>query len=237
MIELPEKPPYPILPKYRFFPLGDGALTVECENLIDFRIGTIARSIAAGISRDGFPGFIEAVPAMASATIYYDSNAVLQHFSQQRSPFEAVKKIASNLIDQLICVGDPEANQVEIPVSITPQTAPDLSRLADLAELSEEDVIDIFLSGFYRVYMLGFLPGFAYMAEVDDRIAAPRLETPRTKVPKGSIGIAGKQTGIYPLESPGGWNLIGQTDLQMFDPESDHPCILKPGDEVRFVQC
>lgn len=85
--------------------------------------------------------------------------------------------------------------------------------------------------------MLGFLPGFAYMAEVDDRIAAPRLETPRTKVPAGSIGIAGKQTGIYPLESPGGWNIIGRTDLKMFDPTADRPCLLKPGDEVRFVRC
>ena len=237
MIDFTEKTAYPIWPKYRFFPLGDGALTVECENLINFRIGKIARSIARGVTRDGFPGFIEAVPAMASATIYYDSSSVKKHFTEHKSSFDAVTEIAKKIIDQLIFVGDPEADRFDIPVIVNPKTAPDLSRVADLAELSEEDVIDVFLSGFYQVYMLGFLPGFAYMGEVDARIACPRLETPRTSVPKGSVGIAGKQTGIYPLESPGGWNIIGRTDLQMFDPESDNPCLLKPGDEVRFVKC
>ena len=111
-------------------------------------------------------------------------------------------------------------------------------KIADaLVGFNANELLDIFLAQTYRVYMLGFLPGFAYMGEVDDRIAAPRLETPRTKVPAGSVGIAGKQTGIYPLESPGGWNIIGRTDLKMFDPTSDQPCLLKPGDEVRFVRC
>jgi len=97
-------------------------------------------------------------------------------------------------------------------------------------------LIDLFTSATYRVYMLGFLPGFAYMGEVDERIAAPRRDSPRLKVPKGSVGIAGKQTGIYPLESPGGWQIIGRSKVEMFSPNADEPCFLRAGDEVRFVR-
>ncbi|RLF64854.1 MAG: allophanate hydrolase, partial [Thermoplasmata archaeon] len=101
--------------------------------------------------------------------------------------------------------------------------------------LTEDDVIEIHSKPTYRVYMLGFTPGFAYMGGLDERIAAPRLETPRKKVPAGSVGIAGKQTGIYPIESPGGWRLIGRTPLKLFDPKKDPPTLLLPGDLVKFV--
>ena len=101
--------------------------------------------------------------------------------------------------------------------------------------MSRDDVIELFTSKTYRVYMLGFLPGFAYMGEVDTRIAVPRRETPRMSVPKGSVGIAGRQTGIYPFQSPGGWQIIGRTDLDMFSATRDPNSLLQPGDEVTFV--
>ncbi|HQU92810.1 MAG TPA: 5-oxoprolinase subunit PxpB, partial [Pyrinomonadaceae bacterium] len=173
-----------------------------------------------------FDGIIEAVPAYASLTVFYDSRL---------TTFEAVKRELARLSNNISSMAKSTPSLVEIPVLVSSEM--DLARVAAYAALSSDEVLEIFLAQTYRVYMLGFLPGFAYMGEVDDKIAAPRLETPRTKVPKGSIGIAGKQTGIYPLESPGGWNIIGHTDLTMFDPTSDDPCRLNPGDEVRFVRC
>jgi inhibitor of KinA len=112
--------------------------------------------------------------------------------------------------------------------------APDIISLAETHELSVEEVISLHTAKIYRVYMIGFLPGFAYMGSVDEKLTTPRRMQPRTIVPAGSVGIAGEQTGIYPFDSPGGWQLIGQTPLQMFDATGATPCYLHPGDEVQF---
>lgn len=210
----------------RIFPLGDSAATIEFGNEISAEFNNKAVNLARQIENTPFDGIIEAVPAYASLTVFYDSRL---------TTFEAVKGELARLSSNISSIAKSTPSLVEIPVLVSSEM--DLARVAAYAALSSDEVLEIFLAQTYRVYMLGFLPGFAYMGEVDDRIACPRLETPRTKVPKGSVGIAGKQTGIYPLESPGGWNIIGRTDLQMFDPASDQPCILKPGDEVRFVRC
>jgi KipI family sensor histidine kinase inhibitor len=114
--------------------------------------------------------------------------------------------------------------------------APDLELIAAENNISSDDVIEIFLGREYRVFMLGFLPGFSYMGEVDDRIATPRKQVPRSKVPRGSIGIAGKQTGIYSLESPGGWQILGRTPLELFTPEAESPAFLRAGDNVKFYR-
>ena len=211
----------------RIFPLGDSAATIEFGNDISLDLNAQAVEIARNLNETPFAGLLEAVPAYASVTVFYDN----------RATFDSVKRILESRSRTIVTDGRDKTDLVEIPMTISFESSPDIQRIAADAELTEVDVVEIFLSTTYRVYMLGFLPGFAYMGEVNDRIAAPRLETPRTKVPKGSIGIAGKQTGIYPLESPGGWNIIGRTDLRMFDPTSPDPCLLKPGDEVRFVRC
>lgn len=211
----------------RIFPLGDSAATIEFGNEISTELNGRSIALAKHLSEHPFDGMIEAVPAYASVTAFYDPAV---------TTFAAVKVFVEKIVDSENRANNESSNHVEIRITISTETSPDLPRVAEYAGLTEEAVVDIFLSQTYRVYMLGFLPGFTYMGEVDDRIAAPRLETPRTKVPKGSIGIAGRQTGIYPLESPGGWNIIGCTDLQMFDPSADEPCILKPGDEVRFFR-
>ncbi len=211
----------------RIFPLGDSAATIEFGNEISTELNARAIALANDLSNVPFAGLIEAVPAYASVTVFYD----------RLTQFESVKGELERRANSLLILDKVNADLVEIPIFISDVTAPDLGRVADFANLSRDETLDIFLSQTYRVYMLGFLPGFAYMGEVDERIAAPRLETPRTRVQMGSVGIAGKQTGIYPLESPGGWNIIGVTDLPMFDPTLDQPCLLKPGDEVRFVRC
>lgn len=219
----------------RIFPLGESALTIEFGNEISRELNRRSISLAAVLSADPFPGMIEAVPAYSSVTVFYDPLKVLRPLPQISSSFAVVEKIIRETVNR---IDDTEINErriVEIPIHIDEVSSPDLATVCDFNGLDSKSVVDLFLGRTYRVYMLGFLPGFAYMGEVDERIAAPRLRTPRTKVPAGSVGIAGLQTGIYPLESPGGWNIIGRTDLKMFDVGSSEPCLLRPGDEVRFV--
>jgi KipI family sensor histidine kinase inhibitor len=124
---------------------------------------------------------------------------------------------------------------IEIAVRFDRGSALDLDHVAELSGFRPDDVVNIFTGTTYKVFMLGFLPGFAYLGEVDERIATPRRDSPRLAVPKGSVGIAGRQTGIYSLESPGGWQIIGRTETEMFAPENEKPCRLAPGDYVRFV--
>ena len=123
----------------------------------------------------------------------------------------------------------------KIPVCYDPVFAPDIMLIAEQKGLTPADVIEIHVSKIYRVYMIGFLPGFAYMGSVDSSIATPRLEKPRQLVMAGSVGIAGNQTGIYPLDSPGGWNIIGRTPIKLFDINSRDPCYFNPGDTVQFM--
>jgi len=220
----------------RFFPLGESALTIEFGNEISLDLNFRAIAFATHLIDHPFPGLVEAVPAYASVTLFFDPRSVRHAFPDSETAFEAVSKFAKTAAESVTESNTGISRIVEIPITISEETSPDLDTIAKYAGVASEQVIDIFLSNTYRVYMLGFLPGFAYMGEVDDRIAAPRLSTPRTRVPKGSVGIAGKQTGIYPLDSPGGWNIIGRTNLNIFGPAAEPPCLLEPGDEVRFIR-
>lgn len=218
----------------RIFPLGDTALTVEFGNVISPELNQKALALAERIESLSFPGFIETVPAYASATIFYDVVHVRRAFPELPTAFEAVKNI---VLEQSVGLwGSSAANSrlIDIPVKFDRDGEFDLEFVANEHEMSLDEVIATFIAMTYRVYMLGFLPGFSYMGEVDERIATPRRETPRTLVPKGSIGIAGRQTGIYSLASPGGWQIIGRTDAEMFTPNNERPCRLQPGDMVRF---
>ncbi|MDI1243140.1 MAG: 5-oxoprolinase subunit PxpB [bacterium] len=212
----------------RIFPLGDSAATIEFGNEVSVELNDRSIALATDLESDPFEGMIEAVPAYASVSIFFDKNV---------TSFASVKAILSRSAGAAAAERRYVSNLIEIPIVISGDTSADIARVAQFADIDEDAVLDLFFTRTYRVYMLGFLPGFAYMGEVDERIACPRLETPRSKVAKGSVGIAGKQTGIYPLESPGGWNIIGRTDRKMFDASADQPCLLKPGDEVRFVRC
>ncbi|MBC7901545.1 MAG: 5-oxoprolinase subunit PxpB [Saprospiraceae bacterium] len=221
---------------YRIFPLGDNALTIEFGTDISELLNNKAISLAGYFEAQPFPGFIETVPAYTSTTIFYDLVTVRNEFAGFATAFEAVENIVENVLDKLDKASENGSRIVEIPVSFSESRALDLDFVAESNGLDRSEVIEIFISKIYRVYMLGFLPGFAYMGEVDERIDLPRKASPRLKVPKGSVGIAGRQTGIYPLESPGGWQIIGRTDVELFTPHEDSLCFLRPGDLVTFVE-
>jgi inhibitor of KinA len=217
------------------FPLAPGALTVDFGNEISVDLNDRAISIAKWFEQNPFPGFIESAPAYSSVAIFYDLTAVRRNFPQFATAFDAVKSLIPAAFDGLQQRTRGASPLIEIPVEFGGSAGPDLKDIANDRRLSMSEVIDIFVSRTYRVFMLGFLPGFPYMGEVDERIAVPRKKTPRTHVAKGSVGIAGRQTGIYSLESPGGWQIIGRTSVDMFTPRAERPALLRPGDEVRFV--
>lgn len=221
---------------YRIFPLGDSALTVEFGNVISPELNKKAIALANAIDRNPFPGLIETVPAYTTVTVFYDLVEVRKAFPECPTSFEAIKGLILKLVSALETSIESEERLVEIPVTFDRESEFDLAYIAGHHGLSIDEVIEIFTSKTYRVYMLGFLPGFSYMGEVDERISTPRKETPRTAVPKGSIGIAGRQTGIYSLASPGGWQIIGRTEIVMFDPQREPPAFLRASDLVRFAE-
>ncbi len=185
------------------------------------------------LAENNFKGFIESVPAYASLAVFYDVQLVKKNYPVSTTVFDFVKTFTEQLIEKLKDdVPEVQRNTITIPVYYN---GDDLALIANEHQLPEEEVIRIHTSKIYRVFMVGFLPGFTYMGSVDDRIAMPRRSSPRIKVAAGSVGIAGFQTGIYPLDSPGGWQLLGQTPIKIFDKEKSNPCLLKAGDSVQFI--
>lgn len=219
----------------RIFPLGDSAITVEFGNTISPELNTRAIALTEHFTRNPFPGFVEAVPAYTSATVFYDLIAVSRADGGRTTAFDRVRAEVEAALKSIDTAGSAAGRLIEIPVAFDLAGEYDLAYVGERAGLAPSEVVERFVSATYRVYMLGFLPGFTYMGEVDETIATPRKETPRTKVPAGSVGIAGRQTGIYSLESPGGWQIIGRTSVPLFTPGSETPTLLQAGDQVRFT--
>lgn len=244
-----------VAPSYSFFPLGDSAITLDFGNNIDESINRQVIALFNHLKNNPVAGMTEAVPAYSSLTIYYDVVAARKK-SKEQTAYDWMKQSLENLIKQNIEPGNFISEFVRIPVCYEKEFAPDLETIATVKKLTVDEIIRLHTTKKYRVFMLGFLPGFAYMGEVDEAIAMPRLAQPRQKVAAGSVGIAGKQTGIYPLDSPGGWQIIGRTPLKLFNASpserssSDKPrptrssgrgsafknslSLLQPGDEVQF---
>jgi inhibitor of KinA len=222
--------------KPKIFPLGDAAAIVNFGNQISAETNDRVLSLAKYFDENPFAGFVEIVPAYSSLTIFYDVFKVRKNNQNFEAAFDFVcaeiekALLETNEREQI------ETRLVEIPVCFDPEFAPDLDFIAAEKNLSSEEIIEIFLAETYRVFMLGFLPGFAYLGEVAEKIAVPRKQSPRLQVPAGSVGIAGRQTGIYSLASPGGWQIIGRTPLEMFNPENQPPTRLQAGDAVRFYR-
>ena len=215
---------------YTIFPLGDSALTIDFGNRIDEALNEKVLQLFNRLQNFS-PFFIDIIPAYSSLTIYYD---VLHFHSSECSAFEAVKALLQPVLKEDATIEMGDGRIVRIPVCYGIPFAPDLETLAQQKQLTTEEVIQLHTANVYRVYMIGFLPGFAYMGKVDSRIATPRKSQPRTTIPAGAVGIAGEQTGIYPLASPGGWNIIGQTPLKLFDANMEAPVFFQPGDKVHF---
>lgn len=176
---------------------------------------------------------IESVPAYASLAIFYDTVTIKKQQTAFTTAFDFVQYHVLQVINEInIQLPGKKNHSIVIPVYYNGE---DLAYVAGLHSLSNEELIQIHTAIVYRVFMTGFLPGFAYMGTVDKRIISSRKEQPRLRVPAGSVGIAGAQTGIYPVDSPGGWQLIGNTPLKLFDKNKRDPCLLKAGDQVQFV--
>ncbi len=171
-------------------------------------------------------GIIETVPAYATLLVQYDPLAI---------SFTQVRDFLREKLSQAEAVVAQNPKRVEVPVRYGGEHGVDLESVARHLQLRVEEVIRIHTQRTYTVYMMGFTPGFPYMGKLDDALVMPRLETPRTHVPAGTVAIAGLQTGIYPIASPGGWQLIGWTPLKLFDPTSKTPFLFAPGDEVKFI--
>src|SRR5215468_10313436 len=217
----------------KILPLGESAVVVEFGNVISQALNCKAICLAEHLSANSFPGLIESVPAYASTTVFYDIVQVRKTFENCESAFDVVSEILSSALKEMKFGERTEPAAIEIPTIFDEQSGPDLRFVSDICSLSPSEVLELFTATAYRVYMIGFLPGFAYMGEIDERLAVPRKPQPRQTVPKGSVGIAGRQTGIYPLECPGGWQLIGRTDVELFTPYHESPTLFQPGDLVR----
>lgn len=219
---------------YKIFPLGVDALTIEFGNEISVESNNRVVQLARSLERDRFAGFLETVPAYSSLTVFYDVFAVRKNRPNYANAFATVKDFVENALKNLEKINSDKPRLIEIPVDFSNEYALDLETVADRNDLTKEQVVEIFTAKVYRVFMLGFLPAFAYMGKVDERIAAPRKSSPRLIVPQGSVGIAGRQTGIYPFDSPGGWQIIGRTNYELFTPHAENPCALQAGDSVKF---
>ena len=212
---------------YPILPCGDCAVTVQVGYEISEETNRKVVSLMRALAEAAIPGLRELVPSYSAVCVHYDSEQISYDQLLERLNNLEIKELSSESASQKI---------VEIPVCYGGEYGPDLAFVAEHNGLSPEEVIAIHSGGTYLVYMLGFLPGFAYMGGMDERIATPRLTSPRARIPAGSVGIAGGQTGIYPLASPGGWQLIGRTPVKMFAMEGETgKFALSAGDRVKFV--
>ena len=209
---------------WRLSRVGDAAITIEFELRIDPAINARVLAVAEAVRRSDHDGVRDVVESYCAVTVEYDP---------LRTDVQGVTR------DLEAAAGrgwgsETGGNEHTIPVCYGGDFGPDLAAVAAFAGCSEARVIETHGTAVYRVYMLGFLPGFAYMGPVDERIVMPRRKTPRLRVPAGSVGIAGRQTGVYPVRAPGGWQLIGRTPVRLFDLKRAQPFLLGPGDRVRF---
>ena len=208
-------------------PVGDRAISIDFGQVIDPTINRHIRQTIERIKELQLEGIIELVPTYCALLVEYD--AMLYSYSEICNIIEpTLEEGMANTTNELVTV-------VEVPTVYGGEFGPDLSFVASHNHLSEDEVISIHSGTDYLVYMLGFIPGFTYLGGMDSRIATPRLSSPRTLIPAGSVGIAGEQTGTYPSDSPGGWQIIGRTPVTMYDISKAQAALLKAGDYVRYV--
>jgi len=213
-------------PAARYVSFGDQALIVEFGNTISPVVNRKVHVFHDMVSNAKLPGVCECIPTYRSLLIAYDPTKI------------SYEKLVSKVkrLEKKSKAGIPErkGRKALVPVVYGGDFGPDITRLAQRHNLNESDVIRIHSEREYLVYMIGFIAGFPYLGELADEIATPRLESPRIRVPEGSVGIAERQTGIYPREAPGGWHIIGRTPLKLFDPSWQPPALLQPSDTVKF---
>lgn len=211
----------------KYLPCGDCGITVHFGSEINEEINSRVTRFTAAAENAKITGVTEYIPAFCSVTVIYDPLE-----TTQKELIKQLKKVRKNRT----AGNDFKPVLYRIPVCYDDEFAPDIDSVEKITGLTKEEIIDIHTSRDYPIYMLGFLPGFPYLGNMDARITAPRLETPRVKIPRGSVGIGGNQTGIYPSDSPGGWRLIGKTPVRVYDERKTDPILYRAGDYIRFVK-
>lgn len=231
-----------MFPHAQLSAMGDRAMIVRLGEGVDPQTHRSVKLLTDYLAEHPFEGMIETIPAFNSVTVEYDpltiylvqSRRLQERDDELQLPSDFVERRLREALGALREGQTLESRLVQIPVCYGGEFGEDLAHVAQLNGLTPDEVIDIHTGGEYLVYMLGFAPGFPYLGGMDERIAAPRHATPRLTIPPGTVGIAGKQTGIYPIGTPGGWQLIGRSPLALFLPEEEPPTLLQAGDRIRF---
>src|SRR5579872_3284811 len=209
----------------RIVTAGDSAVVVEFEERIDPAVNARAIALAESVQSAALAGVRDVVPTFRSVTVQFDP---------LRTDYDALLALIETAAARPAAPATAARTPIRIPVCYGSELGPDLGEVAAFAATTEREVIERHAARIYRVFALGFVAGFAYLGTVDESIAMPRHATPRLRVPAGSVGIAGVQTGVYPAETPGGWRLIGRTPIKPFDLARPDPFLLKAGDSVQF---
>lgn len=219
---------------FDIYALSELAVTIVFGNEIADSTSARVNNLYQLLQQHPFPGFVSAVPAYVTLTVFYDPILLLRSALPGDDPFDKVRSFLNSIKDQTSGHVKSGSRKVTIPVCYGGHYGPDLGELAALHQLSVQEVIDLHSQAEYLVYMIGFVPGFAYLGGMNKQLETPRRATPRKAIPAGSVGIAGMQTGVYPLETPGGWQIIGRTPLRLFDAQRTEPALLQAGDRVVF---
>ena len=214
---------------FKIVQISENIALIDFGNTISEDINKKIRVLCEYLDKKPICGLIEYIPYFSSVSMIYDPLKI-----KGSNSFDFIKEKLKDILLNLDFSCTYEEHIVEIPVCYGNQYGPDIIHVAETNNITIRDVIDIHSSGRYLVYMIGFAPGFPYLGGMSEKLYTPRRKTPRTAIPKGSVGIAGMQTGIYPIETPGGWQIIGQTPLKLFDLNRKNPALLKCGDIVKF---
>lgn len=212
--------------KVKFLTAGDSAIVMEFGDTIEKEINAKIATVVKNLKKKNIDGILDVLPTYRSILINYDPVKISYN--------EMIDKL-KELNNSKSSGQSDEVRLIEIPTLYGKKYGPDIEFVAEHAKLSLDEVIKIHSGTDYLVYMMGFMPGFTYLGGLDERIATPRLKSPRIKIEAGSVGIAANQTGMYPIESPGGWQLIGRTPLKLYDDTKEPPVFIKAGDYIRYV--